>query len=89
MKTRLTSENGYLQLIRQFKLQFDLTSYRLVSETKQWLPTSNFFRYEFHVQDGDVIVMATDGIFDNVPDSLLVAEINTIQGSTDPAKIQV
>ena len=47
------------------------------------------FRYEFHVQDGDVIIMATDGIFDNVPDSLLVAEINTIQGSTDPAKIQV
>jgi len=49
----------------------------------------NLNRYEFGVQDGDVIIMATDGIFDNVPDSLLVAEINTIQGSTDPAKIQV
>ena len=46
-------------------------------------------RYEFNAQDGDVIVMATDGIFDNVPDSILVAEISTIQGSTDPAKIQV
>jgi hypothetical protein len=33
--------------------------------------------------------MATDGIFDNVPDSILVAEISAIQGSTDPAKIQV
>jgi hypothetical protein len=48
-----------------------------------------FRRYEFHVQDGDVIIMATDGIFDNVPDSILVAEISAIQGSTDPAKIQV
>lgn len=46
-------------------------------------------RYEFNVQDGDVIIMATDGIFDNVPDSILVAEISAIQGSTDPAKIQV
>ena len=46
-------------------------------------------RYEFNAQDGDVIVMATDGIFDNVPDSILVAEISTIQGSTDPAQIQV
>lgn len=33
------------------------------------------FRYEFNVQDGDVILLATDGIFDNVPDCLLLDEI--------------
>jgi len=36
-------------------------------------------RYEFNVQDGDVIIMATDGIFDNVPDSILVAEIRLFE----------
>jgi protein phosphatase PTC7 len=49
-------------------------------------------RYEFSVEDGDVIVLATDGVFDNIPDSLLVAEIGALQtGSStpDPARIQV
>ncbi len=32
--------------------------------------------YEFKVEDGDVIMLATDGIFDNMPDSLLVDEIS-------------
>ena len=35
-----------------------------------------FRRYEFNVEDGDVIMLATDGIFDNVPDSLLLEEIS-------------
>ena len=39
-------------------------------------------RYEFNVQDGDVIIMATDGIFDNVPDSILVAEIRFLLNLT-------
>ena len=49
-------------------------------------------RYEFSVEDGDVILLATDGIFDNIPDSLLVAEIGALQEGTcspDPARIQV
>ena len=29
-------------------------------------------QYEFSVEDGDVILLATDGLFDNVPDKLLV-----------------
>ena len=29
------------------------------------------------MEDGDVIMLATDGIFDNVPDSLLLAEISS------------
>ena len=36
-----------------------------------------FLRYEFNVEDGDVIMLATDGIFDNVPDHLLVSEISS------------
>ena len=32
-------------------------------------------RYEFNVEDGDVIILATDGIFDNVPDHLLVEQV--------------
>ena len=40
-------------------------------------------RYEFNVEDGDVILLATDGIFDNVPDSLLVEEITSKMASSD------
>ena len=29
-------------------------------------------RYEFSVEDGDVILLATDGVFDNIPDSVLI-----------------
>ena len=72
-----------------YSLTWPVTVWAVKPSNADLSMASNFFRYEFHVQDGDVIVMATDGIFDNVPDSLLVAEINTIQGSTDPAKIQV
>ena len=49
-------------------------------------------RYEFSVKHGDVILLATDGVFDNIPDSVLGQEIGTLQkGSTAPdaAEIQV
>ena len=46
-------------------------------------------RYEFNVEDGDVIILATDGVFDNVPDALLVEQISSIKGCTnDLVKIQ-
>jgi len=46
-------------------------------------------RYEFNVEDGDVILLATDGVFDNVPDALLVEQISSIKGCTDDlVKIQ-
>ena len=38
-------------------------------------PGHTLNRYEFAVEDGDVIMLATDGVFDNVPDSLLLSEI--------------
>ena len=49
-------------------------------------------RYEFSVEHGDVILLATDGIFDNIPDSVLGKEIGTLQTGTaepDAAEIQV
>ena len=52
-------------------------------------PPESADKYEFKVEDGDVIILATDGLFDNVPDRLLVKEINSIKGCTnDQVKIQ-
>lgn len=42
----------------------------------------------FAVEDGDVILLATDGVFDNVPDSLLISELCRVQGERDLVKIQ-
>lgn len=44
--------------------------------------------YEFSVEDGDVIMMATDGIFDNVPDNLLIAEMYKVQHCKDITRLQ-
>lgn len=48
-------------------------------------------RYEFSVKHGDVILLATDGIFDNIPDSVLVKEVGSLQrgpDAPDAAEIQ-
>ena len=45
-------------------------------------------QYEFSVEDGDVILLATDGIFDNVPDRLLVEEMAVVQHCKDELKLQ-
>jgi len=45
-------------------------------------------QYEFSVEDGDVILLATDGLFDNVPDKLLVAEMTVVQHCKDEVKLQ-
>lgn len=44
--------------------------------------------YEFSVEDGDVILLATDGIFDNVPDNLLIAEMYKVQHCKDTDRLQ-
>ena len=31
-----------------------------------------------HVEDGDLILLATDGVFDNLPDSILVTELRKV-----------
>lgn len=35
-----------------------------------------------------MILVATDGVFDNVPDSILITELVKLQGERDPVKIQ-
>lgn len=35
-----------------------------------------------------MILVATDGVFDNVPDSILIPELGKLQGERDAAKIQ-
>lgn len=42
----------------------------------------------FRVEEGDVILLATDGVFDNVPASLLLAQLVGLQGERDPGRIQ-
>lgn len=42
----------------------------------------------FRVEEGDVILLATDGVFDNVPDALLLAELIGLQGVKDEGRIQ-
>uniref|UniRef100_A0A1B0BPX1 Protein phosphatase n=1 Tax=Glossina palpalis gambiensis TaxID=67801 RepID=A0A1B0BPX1_9MUSC len=43
----------------------------------------------FPVKDGDVILVATDGVFDNVPEKLLLDMLKEVEGVTDPVKLQM
>lgn len=43
----------------------------------------------FPVREGDVIMVATDGVFDNVPESLLLDVLKEAEGVTDPVKLQM
>uniref|UniRef100_A0A1A9WPP8 Protein phosphatase n=1 Tax=Glossina brevipalpis TaxID=37001 RepID=A0A1A9WPP8_9MUSC len=41
------------------------------------------------VQVGDAILVATDGVFDNVPEELLLDVLKEVEGVTDPFKLQM
>lgn len=43
----------------------------------------------FPVKEGDVILVATDGVFDNVPAKILLEVLNEIEGEKDPVKLQM
>uniref|UniRef100_A0A1B6DJJ8 Protein phosphatase n=1 Tax=Clastoptera arizonana TaxID=38151 RepID=A0A1B6DJJ8_9HEMI len=55
----------------------------VLSDRPESADTSNF-----PVEDGDVILIATDGVFDNVPNQLLIKELCRVQGERDPKKLQ-
>lgn len=40
------------------------------------------------MKEGDVLMVATDGVFDNLPDSTIVKEMVKVQGSTDLLLLQ-
>ncbi|XP_017778075.1 PREDICTED: protein phosphatase PTC7 homolog [Nicrophorus vespilloides] len=42
----------------------------------------------FPVEDGDVILLATDGVFDNLPHKLLVNELQKVQGERCATRLQ-
>jgi len=67
--------------------QLSLPPTELLSEVLSDQPESAD-QYEFPVEDGDVILLATDGIFDNVPNQILVAEMDKVQHCRDIEKIQ-
>lgn len=45
--------------------------------------------HSFPVKDGDVILVATDGVFDNVPNDLLLETLKGIEGEKDEVKLQM
>lgn len=55
----------------------------VIADSPESADTSNF-----HVEDGDVILLATDGVFDNVPQHMLLTELNALQGERDLVRIQ-
>ncbi|RZF45301.1 hypothetical protein LSTR_LSTR011117 [Laodelphax striatellus] len=62
------------------------SSYELLENKKSILDSAD--TCNFPVEDGDVILVATDGVFDNVPDQMLLSELSRVQGERDPVKIQ-
>lgn len=46
-------------------------------------------RDSFPVEDGDVILVATDGVFDNVPKNLLLDTLKQVEGERDEVKLQM
>lgn len=45
--------------------------------------------YNFPVENGDVILVATDGVFDNVPKDLLLETLKGVEGEQDAVKLQM
>ncbi|XP_071526974.1 protein phosphatase PTC7 homolog [Panulirus ornatus] len=43
---------------------------------------------EFLVKEGYMLMVATDGVFDNLPDSMIIKEMVKVQGSTDLSLLQ-
>ncbi|CAH1179978.1 unnamed protein product [Phaedon cochleariae] len=44
---------------------------------------------DFPVEDGDVILVATDGVFDNLPHNLIVNELVKVQGERCASRLQM
>ncbi|RXG68672.1 Protein phosphatase PTC7-like protein [Armadillidium vulgare] len=42
----------------------------------------------FDIKVGDMVLLATDGVFDNLPDSLILGELVNVAGTTDSSLLQ-
>ena len=43
---------------------------------------------EFSIQAGDMLIVATDGVFDNLPISIIVKELVKVAGTSDVSQLQ-
>ncbi|XP_063220781.1 protein phosphatase PTC7 homolog isoform X2 [Bacillus rossius redtenbacheri] len=80
---RSQEQQHYFNTPFQLSLPPPAHSGLVLSDRPESADTANF-----QVEHGDVILLATDGVFDNVPDHVLIAELSKVQGETDPAKLQ-
>ncbi|XP_017066806.1 protein phosphatase PTC7 homolog [Drosophila eugracilis] len=46
-------------------------------------------RIQFPMELGDVILLATDGLYDNVPESFLIEVLTEMSGISDPVRLQM
>lgn len=44
---------------------------------------------QFDVEYGDIVVLATDGVYDNVPEEMLLLMLSPASGIADPVKLQM
>ncbi|KAK9511516.1 hypothetical protein O3M35_000155 [Rhynocoris fuscipes] len=81
---RSEEQQHYFNTPYQLSLPPPDHSRSVLSDSPESANTTNLI-----VEDGDVILLATDGVFDNVPDQMLVGELARAQGVRDPAKLQL
>ncbi|CAB0001231.1 unnamed protein product [Nesidiocoris tenuis] len=80
---RSEEQQHYFNTPYQLSLPPPDHSRSVLSDRPESASTTNF-----RVEDGDVILLATDGVFDNVPDKILLNELSRVQGERDPVKLQ-
>jgi protein phosphatase PTC7 len=81
---RSEEQQHYFNTPYQLSLPPPGHSGEVLSDRPEAANTSNF-----KVQEGDVILLATDGVFDNLPDQILLNELINIEGVKDPVKLQM
>lgn len=68
-----------------FQLSFPPPFHRnVLSDSPQSADQSSF-----PVEDGDVVLMATDGVFDNVPVNMLLEVLKGLEGERDQGRLQM
>lgn len=81
---RSEEQQHYFNTPFQLSLPPPGSSARVLSDSPHSADT-----YSFPVEEGDVILVATDGVFDNVPKSLLLETLKEVEGERDQVKLQM
>ncbi|XP_076064354.1 protein phosphatase PTC7 homolog [Oratosquilla oratoria] len=75
---RSEEQQHYFNTPFQLSLPPPGTSQRVLSDRPESAETR-----DFPLEVGDLLMVATDGVFDNLPDSIIVKELGKVQGTTD------